>query len=49
MGPDEMREVARWMDEAVEAAKQDDEAAIERIFGEVKELTSRFPAPGIDT
>ena len=48
MGPDEMREIARWMDEGVEAAKQDDEAAIDRIFGEVKELTSRFPAPGID-
>jgi glycine hydroxymethyltransferase len=48
MGAGEMREVARWMDEAVEAAKRDDEAAIERIFGEVKELTSRFPAPGID-
>jgi glycine hydroxymethyltransferase len=49
MGPDEMREIARWMDEAIEAAKSEDEAAIERIFGEVKELTRNFPAPGIDT
>ncbi len=48
MGPDEMREIARWMDEAVEATKREDEAAIERIFGEVKELTGNFPAPGID-
>ncbi len=47
MGADEMREIARWMDETVEAVKKDDEAAIERIFGEVKEVTSRFPAPGI--
>jgi glycine hydroxymethyltransferase len=49
MGPDEMKHIARWLDEGVEAAKRDDEAAIERIFGEVKELTSRFPAPGIDS
>ncbi len=49
MGANEMREIARWMDEGVEAAKRDDEPAIERIFGEVKELTSRFPAPGIDS
>jgi glycine hydroxymethyltransferase len=48
MGPDQMREIARWMDEGVEAAKSEDEAAIERIFGEVKELTQNFPAPGID-
>jgi glycine hydroxymethyltransferase len=47
MGPSEMREIARWLDEGVEAAKREDEDAIDRIFGEVKELTSRFPAPGI--
>ena len=47
MGPDEMREIARFMDEAVNASKAKDEDAIERIFGEVKEMTSRFPAPGI--
>jgi glycine hydroxymethyltransferase len=48
MGPSEMREIARWMDEAVDAVKRDDGPALDRIFGEVKELTSRFPAPGID-
>jgi glycine hydroxymethyltransferase len=48
MGPEEMREIASWMDQAVEAAKQDDGPALDRIFGEVKELTSHFPAPGID-
>ena len=41
-----MKHIARWMDEAVEAAKAKDEDALERIFGEVKELTSGFPAPG---
>jgi len=49
MGPDEMREIARWMDEVVESVKAEDETALDRIFGEVKELTSRFPAPGIES
>ncbi len=48
MGPGEMKEIARFMDEGIQAAKAEDEAAIERIFAEVKELTSGFPAPGID-
>jgi glycine hydroxymethyltransferase len=48
MGPDEMRHIARWMDEAVEAARRDDEEMLERIFGEVRETTARFPAPGLD-
>ncbi len=48
MGPDEMKEIARWMDEGVEAAKREDEADLQRIFAEVKDVTSRFPAPGID-
>jgi glycine hydroxymethyltransferase len=48
MGPDEMKEIARWMDEGVEAAKRSDEADLERIFAEVKDVTSQFPAPGID-
>jgi glycine hydroxymethyltransferase len=48
MGPDEMTHIARFMDEAIEAAKAKDEDALERIFGEVKDLTKAFPAPGID-
>ena len=48
MGPAEMVHIARWMDEAVGAAKEKDEEAFERIFGEVKELTKDFPAPGLD-
>jgi glycine hydroxymethyltransferase len=47
MGPIEMVHIARWIDEVVEATKRDDEAAIARIAGEVGELTSQFPAPGI--
>jgi glycine hydroxymethyltransferase len=48
MRPQEMKHVARFIDEAVEAAKRKDEDAIDKIFGEVKELTANFPAPGID-
>jgi glycine hydroxymethyltransferase len=42
----EMLEIARWIDEGVEAAKREDESAIERIAGEVLELTRAFPIPG---
>ncbi len=43
----EMSHIARFMDEAVEAAKRKDDDAIDAIFGEVKELTSAFQAPGL--
>jgi glycine hydroxymethyltransferase len=42
----EMLAIARWIDEGVEAAKREDESAIERIAGEVLELTGAFPIPG---
>jgi glycine hydroxymethyltransferase len=42
----EMLEIARWIDEGVEAAKREDESTIERIAGEVLELTRTFPIPG---
>jgi glycine hydroxymethyltransferase len=48
MGPAEMRQVAAWIDGAVEAAKAGDESALERIQGEVTELTRGFAAPGIE-
>jgi glycine hydroxymethyltransferase len=41
-----MLEIARWIDEGVEAVKRDDESEIERIAGEVLELTRAFPIPG---
>jgi len=44
----EMKEIARWLDEGVDAAKREDEADLDRIFAEVKDVTSQFPAPGID-
>jgi glycine hydroxymethyltransferase len=47
MGEGEMRQIARWIDQAV--AHADDEAALARISGEVTEMCRRFPAPGIAT
>jgi glycine hydroxymethyltransferase len=41
-----MPQVAAWMDEAITAAKKDDDAAIERIAGNVRDLLAAFPMPG---
>jgi glycine hydroxymethyltransferase len=40
-----MHDLARWIDEGVEAAGGEDEAALERIRGEVLELARAFPPP----
>src|SRR6266540_3114458 len=42
----EMESIARWTDEGVDAARDGDEATIERIAAEVLELTAAFPIPG---
>ncbi|MGH3442569.1 MAG: serine hydroxymethyltransferase [Nitriliruptorales bacterium] len=47
LGADEMRQIAAWIDRAVEAAKREDEDELAAIAGEVSELTAAFPAPGI--
>ena len=41
-----MLEIARWIDEGVEAVKRDDESEIKRIADEVLELARAFPIPG---
>jgi glycine hydroxymethyltransferase len=46
LGELHMVQIAAWMDEAITAAAKDDEAAIERIAGEVRELLAAFPMPG---
>jgi glycine hydroxymethyltransferase len=38
--------IAGWIDEGVDAAGRGDEATIERIAAEVRELTTEFPTPG---
>ena len=47
MGPNEMRQIARWIDQVVRAAEAGDDAVVERVAGEVSDLTKNFPAPGI--
>src|SRR5271155_1916920 len=41
-----MTSIAAWMDEAITAAAKDDEAVLDRIAGEVRDLLAGFPAPG---
>jgi glycine hydroxymethyltransferase len=47
MGPSEMKQIAGWLDRGVQAARSGDDGALETIAGEVRELTGRFPAPGL--
>jgi glycine hydroxymethyltransferase len=47
MGTEEMAHIAAWLDEGVEAAKREDEDALDKIAAEVRALTSDFPAPGL--
>jgi glycine hydroxymethyltransferase len=47
MGTAEMKKIGEWLDRGVQAAKTEDGAALDRIFAEVKELTGKFPAPGL--
>lgn len=43
----EMRQIAAWIDQAIDAARRTDEAALDAIAAGVRELTARFPAPGL--
>ncbi|WP_028067612.1 serine hydroxymethyltransferase [Solirubrobacter soli] len=43
--PTHMEDVARWIDEAVEATRKEDPGALDRIRGEVAELAREFPPP----
>jgi glycine hydroxymethyltransferase len=45
MGKAEMTQLAEWIDRVV--ANVNDEALITKVAGEVRELCSRFPAPGL--
>jgi glycine hydroxymethyltransferase len=46
LGVEQMGAVAEWIDGAVTAADQGDDAAIERIAGEVRDLLAAYPMPG---
>src|SRR4051794_3546780 len=43
--PEHMADVARWIDEGVQAAHRKDVPALERVRGEVVELARAFPPP----
>ena len=45
LGVEHMREIARWIDEAVDATGRSDAAALERVRGKVTELARAFPPP----
>ncbi len=45
MGPDEMQRIGNWIADAVEAPG--DEERLDRIAGEVREMCSGFPPPGL--
>jgi glycine hydroxymethyltransferase len=47
MGAAEMRHIADWIDRGVQAARNGAEAELDKIAGEVRELTGKFPAPGL--
>jgi glycine hydroxymethyltransferase len=42
----QMPQVAEWISRAVDAALKDDEATLDRIAGEVRDLLSAYPMPG---
>ncbi|HSG85866.1 MAG TPA: serine hydroxymethyltransferase, partial [Candidatus Limnocylindrales bacterium] len=44
-GPDEMRDVARIIVEAIRS--REDDAALERLAAEARAITDRFPVPGL--
>ena len=46
-GPDQMKQIARWVSRVVEAIE--DDSTLEAIAGEVAELCEAFPAPGLPT
>jgi glycine hydroxymethyltransferase len=46
LGESHMAQIAAWMDDAITAAAKDDEAVIERIAEQVRELLAGYPMPG---
>jgi glycine hydroxymethyltransferase len=46
LGVEQMPVIADWIDRAITAANSADEAAIEQVAGEIKELLAGYPMPG---
>jgi glycine hydroxymethyltransferase len=49
LGEEHMPAIAAWIDDAITAAAKDDEAALDRIAGDVRDLLSGFPMAGWST
>jgi glycine hydroxymethyltransferase len=47
LGVAQMDQLAAWIDDALSAARKDDEAALEAIAGEVRDLLAGYPMPGV--
>jgi glycine hydroxymethyltransferase len=47
LGPDEMVQIADWMDQVTTALRDGDERRFDAIADEVRELARQFPAPGL--
>src|SRR5215211_3035479 len=47
MGAEDMPRIAAWIDAGVEAAKREDEDALQAIAAEVREFAAAFPIPGM--
>jgi glycine hydroxymethyltransferase len=47
MGEPEMELIAGWIDDGIEAARREDEAAIGQLAAQVQELALAFPIPGV--
>jgi glycine hydroxymethyltransferase len=45
LGADHMRDLARWIDDGIQAARRGDEPALERIRTDVAELAGAYPPP----
>lgn len=46
LGEEHMPQLAAWIDEVVQAAAKQDEAVLERVAGQVRDLLASFPMPG---
>jgi glycine hydroxymethyltransferase len=46
LGEEHMATIAAWIDDAITAAAKDDEAVLDRIAGEARDLLAAFPMPG---
>ena len=46
LGEEHMPAIAAWMDDAITAAAKDDEATLDRIAGQVRDLMAMFPMAG---